>query len=224
MTTKRRFSERLLLVVNVVSVNAVAALWVASFLQPEVLGGARDPGQDARVLIVPLHTPAAWLALLAAVGLLLWNFAYLVRRRDERAPTHWVVSEAPGGPVRVTREAVEAGLRAAGEALPEITRLRVTLDLSNSKRLRVTCPFFCAEGRDHHVGSQRLRAALERRFRDLVRLSEGAKVELELEFQGFSGKVSKGARDVPVTPPEPAADDGFRGPQYPIDEEEGEQR
>ncbi|MGC6486594.1 MAG: hypothetical protein ACON4Z_03040 [Planctomycetota bacterium] len=224
MNTRRRFSERLLLVVNVVVVNAVAALWVAAFLQPDVLGASAAVEAGARVLVVPLQTLSAWLALFAGAGLLLWNFAFLVRRRDDRAPSHWVVSDGPGGPVRVTREALEAGLRAAGEALPEITRLRVGLDLSNPKRLRVSCPFSCAEGRDHHAGSQRLRAALEQRFRELVRLSDGSKLELELEFQGFAGKAAKGARDVPAPAVEASADDSFRGPQYPIDDEEGERR
>ncbi len=219
MHPRRRFSERLLLVVNVLAVNGVAALWVAGFLQPQAIGTSIEAAADARVLIVPLQTWGAWLGLFAAAGLLLWNFAFLVRRRDDGAPSHWVVSDGPGGPVRVTREAVEAGLRAAGEALPEITRLRVTLDLSNPKRLRVSCPFSCAEGRDHHAGSERLRAALTQRFRELVRLSDGAKLELELEFQGFGGKVSKSAREVP--PVTAHADEGFRGPQYPIDDEDG---
>jgi len=220
MNTRRRFSERLLLVVNLVSVNAVAALWIAAFLQPDVLGAGRDLPRGERALVVPLQTVSAWLGLLAGVGLLLWNFASLVRRRDDGAPSDWVVSDGPGGPVRVTREAVEAGLRAAGEALAEITRLRVALDLSNPKRLRVTCPFCCAEGRDHHAGSQRLRVALEQRFRELVRLSEGARLELVLEFQGFSGKVAKRGKDGPAAPAPPPAEDSFRGPQYPIDEEE----
>ena len=112
-------------------------------------------------------------------------------------------------------------MRLAGEALPEITRLRVLLDRPTQKRLRIVGQFSCAEGQDHLGGSQRLRQALEQRFGELVRLSDGARVEFELEFQGFAGKLAKNAGEVPraepaATAPEP---EPFRGPQYPIDEE-----
>ena len=86
MAARRRFSERLLLLANVLVANVVAALWVVGFLQPHALGvDVGDAADGARVLGVPLQSVTAWLALLAAVGLLLWNFAWLVRRRDEGA-------------------------------------------------------------------------------------------------------------------------------------------
>ena len=221
MAARRRISGRLLLLANVSAANAVAALWVVGFLQPHALGA--DLGDVAgggdRVLVVPLQSVTAWLALLAAVGLLLWNFAWLVRRRDAGAPNNWLVSAGPGGPVRVAREAVEAGVRAAGEALPEVTRLRVQLDLSQPKRLQVLGQYQCAEGQDHHGASRRLREVFRRRFGELVRLADGVRVDFDLEFQGFAGKVGKGAREVP--PVAKDADEGFRGPQYPIDDEDG---
>lgn len=220
MAARRRFPERLLLVVNVTVANGLAALWIATFLQPAVLGGSLGavPGQE-RVLVMPLHTAAAWIAFLSAVGLLLWNFAALVRRREGSAPSNWVISETAGGPVRVAREAIEAGLRIAGESLPEVTRLRVQLD-ATPKRLRVLGMFHCAEGRDHLAASQRLRKAMEQRFGELVRLGDGARAEFEIEFQGFSGKVAKNAVEPPSDPE--ADEEPFRGPQYPIDDDEGQ--
>jgi len=223
MATRRRFSERLLLVVNVAVANGIAALWIATFLQPRVLGADLDVGADeSRALVMPLQTPAAWIALFLAVGLLLWNFAFLVRRREDRLPSDWVISESSSGPVRVAREAIEAGLRLAGEALPEITRLRVQVQLASQKRLRITGQFTCAEGQDHMAGSQRLRQALEQRFRELVRLTDGMRAEFELEFQGFAGKLAKNAADVP--PVETSDPEPFRGPQYPIDEDDESDR
>ena len=220
MAARRRFSERLLLLANVTVANVVAALWVVGFLQPHALGvDVGDAADGARVLGVPLQNVTAWLALLAAVGLLLWNFAWLVRRRDEGAPSNWLVSAGPGGPVRVAREAVEAGIRAAGEALPEVTRLRVQLDLSQPKRLQVVGQYQCAEGQDHHGASRRLREVFRRRFGELIRLADGVRVDFDLEFQGFAGKLAKHAAEAPP-PEEASSDEPFRGPQYPIDGED----
>lgn len=215
MTGRRRFSERLLLCVNVLAANAVAAVWVMAFLQPGVLGsGEAELAGGVRCLLVSLESPTAWISLLLAIGLLLWNFAYLVRRRDERVPDHWVVSQGPGGPVRVAREAVEAALRAAGESLPAVTRLRVVLQGGGPKRLRVVGQFHCAEAQDHLGCSRQLRERLNERFAELVRLGDGHRVDVELEFQGFAGKLAKGAEPVPVAAAEP-----FRGPQYPVDDD-----
>tara|TARA_R110002072_G_scaffold100429_3_gene221134 strand:+ start:19397 stop:20092 length:696 start_codon:yes stop_codon:yes gene_type:complete len=225
MAAKRRWSERMLLVGNLAVANAVAALWIATFLQPSVLG--TDLGTQAtelsgtnRAMVVPLQTPVAWLAFFASVGLVLWNFSWLVRRRPGELPSNWVISETAAGPVRVAREAIESGLRVAGESLPEITRLRVQVKLPSNKRILITGLFSCAEGQNHLSGSQRLRQALLDRFAELVRLSDGTRAELELEFQGFFGKLGKNAPE----PPAPAAEvdedpEPFRGPQYPIDDE-----
>lgn len=220
MAAKRRWSERMLLVTNLTVANVIGGLWIATFLQPSVLGTDLGPTSQAisgsnRAMIVPLQTPAAWLGFLGSVGLLLWNFSWLVRRRTRTVPSNWVVSETSDGPVRVAREAIETGMRLAGEALPEITRLRVQVQLPTSKRVAITGQFHCAEGQNHLAGSQRLRHALLDRFSELVRLAEGAKAELELEFQGFLGKLDKNAPE----PPEPEDPMNFRGPQYPIDDE-----
>jgi len=210
----------MLLVTNLTVANVVAGIWIATFLQPSVLGAelATDVGGDVpRALVMPLQTPAAWLGFLGSVGLLLWNFSWLVRRRTGAVPSNWIVSETSAGPVRVAREAIETGLRLAGEALPEITRVRVQVQLPSSKRVVVTGQFHCAEGQNHLAASQRLRQALLDRFAELVKLADGAKAELQLEFQGFLGKLDKNAPEPPaVAEPEP---EQFRGPQYPIDDD-----
>lgn len=222
MAAKRRWSERMLLVSNLTVANAVAALWIATFLQPSLLG--RDLGAESiaitgsnRGMVLPLQTPAAWLVFFASVALLLWNFSWLVRRRVDALPSNWVVSETAAGPVRVAREAIEAGLRSAGEALPEITRLRVQCRLVSVKRILIAGQFSCAEAQDHLAASQRLRQVLLDRFATLVRLAEGMRTELELEFQGFFGRLGKQVAEAPAAETEEPMP--FRGPQYPIDDE-----
>ena len=218
MTAPRhRIADRLLLVTNLVVANAAAAFWIVLFVQPQFAGLDAGPLASAfgsRVAVLPLTTAAAWGSLAVGGVLLLWNFAWLVRRREQAPPSNWVLSETPSGPVRVAREAIENGLRQAGEALPEITRLRVQLDTRTPKRILVTAFFQCAEGTNNLAGSQRLRQAMNDRFGEMVRPADGTRVEYDLEFQGFAGKLGKKAGDVP--PPEPPP---FTGPKYPIDDE-----
>ncbi|MBM4063058.1 MAG: hypothetical protein FJ265_18475 [Planctomycetes bacterium] len=213
----RSAANRLLLVANLVAGNAFAALAVIGFLRPSVLGGAAAPDGAAaaaaeRVVVLPLSSGAAWGVFVAGIVLLLWNFAWLVRRPERRPPVHWVTSDTPSGPVRVAREALEVGLRAAGETLPEVTRLRVQVDTSVQKRILVTGLFQCAEGTSNLAASQRLRQTLLDRFGEMVRPIDGARVEVDLEFQGFQGKLGKKAGEVPPAE-EPAP---FTGPKYPI--------
>lgn len=212
-----RIADRLLLVTNLVVANGVAAFWIVLFVQPQFAGldlGELLATHPGRVAVLPLSTAAAWITLAAAVVLLLWNFAWLVRRREKAPPSNWVLSETPSGPVRVAREALENGMRQAGEALPEVTRLRVQIDLRTQKRILVTGFFQCAEGTNNLAASQRLRQAMSDRFGEMVRPADGARVDYDLEFQGFAGKLGKKAADVP--PPEPPP---FTGPKYPIDDE-----
>lgn len=210
----------MLLVANLTVANVVAGLWLATFLQPSVLGVelADEYGNGVpRSLVIPLQTPAAWLGFLVSIGLLLWNFSWVVRRRGGPVPNNWILSETSAGPVRVAREAVEAGLRVAGESLSEITRVRVQVQLSSLKRVVVAGQFYCAEGQNHLAASQRLRQALLDRFAELVRLADGANAELQLEFHGFLGKLDKNAPEPPAAAEvEP---EQFRGPQYPIDDD-----
>lgn len=218
---RHRLADRLLLVTNLVVANVAAALFVVMFLQPGLIAG-HDPAPltgvfgAARVALLPLSTPIAWIAFALGIGLLVWNFAWLVRRRETAPPTNWVVSDTPSGPVRIAREALENGLQKAGEALPEITRVRVQVDTRAQKRILVTGQFHCAEGTNNLAGSQRLRAAMADRFAEMVRPVDGVRIEFDLEFQGFAGKLGKKGGDVP--PPEPPP---FTGPKYPIDDDGG---
>lgn len=221
----RRIRGRLLLIANLAVANATAALWLVTFLNPGLLGTAGGTTGDngapgGRGLYLPLDTGTAWLACFAAALLLVLNFAWLVRRREPEAPSSWILSRTGSGTVRVAREAIEAALRLAGEALPEVTRARVAVDNRNHKRILVTTLFSCAEGQKHLSASQRLQKALAARFDELVRLDDGQRVEFELEFQGFAGKLAKNAADVP--PPEHEEDEAmpFTGPQYPIDDDD----
>ncbi|MFK7740934.1 MAG: hypothetical protein AB8H80_11485 [Planctomycetota bacterium] len=239
----RRWSERLLLVVNLTAANCVAGLWIATFLQPRLLGidldrieidraragavlGDSLPGSGGgggRAMLLSLDTGAAWLMFAIAILLLLWNFSWLVRRRgDDRAVnSNWIVSETSAGPVRVAREAIEAGLQKAGESLPEVTRMRVAVALPTPRRVTVKGQFYCADGQDHLQASQRLRQVLLARFGELVHLSDGMRAEFELEFQGFFGKLAKNAPEPEAPAPVPAEpEEPFRGPQYPIDDED----
>jgi hypothetical protein len=208
---------RLLLIANLAAATAAAGFWVVAFVRPVAFGEL--PPDAGRELRLPLSTTLAWVAFLLALLLLLCNFAWLVRRPPAPVPRTYVQSETPTGTVRVAREALEAGLRVAGESLPEITRLRVQVDCSQPKRIAVLGHFQCAEGTSNLNASQRLRAALRERFTEMVRLGDGARAEFELEFQGFAGKLAKKAGDARASlEPEPPP---FTGPQYPIEDDEG---
>lgn len=213
---KQRVSGRLLFVANLVVANAAAAMAVVTFLKPDVLGPLPAPqSAGERVAILRLDTALAYCVLAASAGLLFWNFAWLVRRPERLPPSNWVVSETPSGPVRVSREALEVGLRLAGEALPEVTRLRVQVDTSVQKRILVTGQFQCAEGQSNLAASQRLRQAMIDRFGEMVRPADGGRVEFDLEFQGFVGKLGKKGE----VPPPPNDTAPFTGPKYPIDDD-----
>lgn len=214
---RHRLADRLLLMTNLVVANGAAAFYVVTFVQPGFVG-IEVPGitHPDRLAILPLSTPWAWFGLALGIVLLAWNFAWLVRARAPAPPTNWVVSDTPSGPVRVAREALESGLQRAGEALPEVTRVRVQVDTRVQKRILVTGQFQCAEGTNNLAASQRLRAAMTDRFGEMVRPADGARVEFDLEFQGFAGKLGK--KGVEVPPPEPPP---FTGPKYPIDDDSG---
>jgi hypothetical protein len=217
----RRLWGRLLLVANLAWATLACATCAIVFLRPGLVGLDTGPLGSAfggaRVLVLDLGAGAAWIVFLAALALLLCNFAWLVRRAPAPPPRTYVVSETPTGPVRVAREALESGLRAAGEALPEITRLRIAVDCAQARRVLVRGFFQCAEGTSNLNASQRLRAALFDRFADMVHLGEGVRADFELEFQGFAGKLGRKVADAKALEPEPPP---FTGPQYPIDSDE----
>jgi hypothetical protein len=214
----RTMTGRLLLLLNVVAANVAAAVYAIAFLRPSTVGAVSVEVQGERLVGLPLGSGAAWLAFLVAVLVLLLNVWWLFRRRQTEPPLQHVLSEAPGGSVRISREALEAGLRAAGEAVPGITRLRVAVSSGGSRRILVQGQFQCAEGTANLQLSQRLRTALQERFASMVRLPDGVRVEFELEFQGFAGKPQKRAAEPSQQVEEPAP---FTGPRYPIDAEDG---
>lgn len=210
----RSVTGRLLLFANVVGANAVAAAFVVAFVRPGVVGQVVQ-GEAARTLHLSLDTSLAWGAFVASLALLLLNFAWLVRRNGGAPPEPFVLSETPSGVVRIALQALENALQKAGEQLAEVTRLRVQVAPQGPKRFLVRGQFHCAEGCNSLAASQRLRAALANRCGELVRLADGGRVDYELEFQGFSGKLGKGAE---VAPPDDDAPP-FTGPRYPIDDD-----
>jgi hypothetical protein len=218
-SSAQRLFGRFLLVANLAAATAAAAVGVVAFVRPglvglEVDGPVATMFGGERVLVIPLASPVSWSVFLAALLLLLTNFGWLVRRAPAPAPRNYIVSETPTGPVRVAREALEAGLRGAGEALPEITRLRVVVDCGQARRILVRSHFQVAEGVSNLGASQRLRAALHERLLDMVQTGSDVRVEYELEFQGFAGKVGKRGDVKAALEAEPPP---FTGPKYPIE-------
>lgn len=203
----RRLSSRLLLAANILAANLAACALVVAFLKEQPVYGLDKP------------TLAWFLGPLTLLGL---NVLWLWRRTPPDSPRTYVLSQTPTGTVRIAREALEAGLRAAGEALPEITRIRIVVDTTQARRVFVQGYFNCAEGTSNLNASQRLRAALKERFAEMVRLGGNATCEFELEFLGFVGKLARKDAEAKVTlEPEPPL---FTGPQYPIDEEESAEK
>jgi len=225
--TARPLGTRLLLWANVLAANAAAVVCVVTFVSPGALhlGIAPEEGYGGfgRVLVVPLSTTAAWMVFLGGLVLLLLELLWFVRRsRHPNEPQRYVISDAPGGAVRVSCEALETGLRQAGEALPEITRARIqVLPGGIGRKVRVLAWFNCPEGLSNLDASRLLRQALEQRFGSMVRLPDGSRAEFEIEFLGFAGKLARRAEE----PAPPTADEGedptpFTGPRYPIPEDE----
>jgi hypothetical protein len=218
----RRVGARLLLVANLAVATLAAAVCIVAFVQPSVVGLDKGEVQAAvteqrHIVVLPLYTGLAWAVFLCALALLLANFVWLVRRSPAQPERTYVVSTTPTGPIRVAREALESGLRTAGEGLPEITRLRVAVDCSQNKRVLVRGYFSCAEGTNNLNASQRLRQVLRDRFEAMVHLDDAVRADFDLEFQGFLGKPRKAQDNKGALEPEPPP---FTGPQYPIEDDE----
>lgn len=201
--------RRLLIVTDVLAGLAAAGGIVVGYLAPKVLGPAGQ-GTVSQLRDSAPATMVFWLALL----LLLANVLYFVYGRPPRQPLVHVHSDAPGGVVKVARDALETGLRLAGEGIPEVTRLRVLVEHGGIKRVRVKAQFQAPEGVPIGEASRKLREALAARFQQMVRLTDGFRVEYEIEFIGVSGKLQKKTEPAPEEPPP------FTGPQYPIDDED----
>ena len=205
-----------LVLLNLVAAVTAAAVVVVAWVSPGTLGE-----WDEANSMLTLHLASrqgvrliSWLGLL----LLLADLLFLLYGRPPRAPLRHIVSETRDGTVMITREAVENGLRAAGEALPEVSRLRVSVRQAG-RRIVVHASFLTADGASIPLVSQALRHTLRQRFEAMVQMAVAGRVGYELEFSGFSGRASKKVAEPPPAPPETSGTP-FTGPQYPIEEED----
>lgn len=205
-----------LVLLNLAAAVTAAVVVVLAWVSPTSIGTWDETQGTLTVHLADRHgvRTVSWLGLL----LLLADLLYLFYGRPPRAPLRHVVSETRDGPVLVTREALENSLRAAGESLPEVSRLRVSVRQTGMRRLIVHAWFSAPDATSIPVASQALRAALRQRFDAMVQIADGARVEYELEFAGFSGRGPKKAVEPPPPPETPGLP--FTGPQYPIDEED----
>lgn len=212
------FVGRILLLVNLAVSVGTCCYVLLVFLAPESMSSPAHG--EAGVFRVDVRGAggSGWIVALLFAALLVADFLWLVYGTAPGVPTTHVISETPEGPVRVSREAIESGLRAAGEALDEISRLRVGVETVGplAKRVLVRAQFQSPEGVSIQIASQKLRQALRRRFEELVRLAEGSKLDLEIEFVGFQGRLARKPDEPEPEPEEPDAP--FTGPRYPIDD------
>jgi hypothetical protein len=211
----RHLPWRILLVLNLLVAIGSALFWVALFVKPTSF--SQNPTDEFPVAFAVKGNTAVELAALLGFALLVGDVLWLVYGRRPRAPSHHVVSDAPDGPLKISREALESGLRLAGESVDEVSRLRVSVDPSGMKRVVVRAQFQALEGVSIQLASQKLRSAIQRRFGELVRLVDGSRLEIDIEFLGFAGKPARKPGSSPAPREEPSS---FTGPKYPIDDED----
>lgn len=211
----RRLSAQLLIGANLLAANLAAAFFLALFISPGSFSQVEDGEFELSANIQSL--PFLQLTFAASLVLILANVLYLLYGRQEKDPLRYVLSDAPGGPLRVSKDALETGLRQRGESLPELSRLKVAILAGGVKRLRLQAQFHCPEGVRIQELSRKLRGVLEAKFFELVKLTDGVKLATEIEFSGFSGKLAKRQAEEKVGSDEPGP---FTGPKYPIDDED----
>jgi hypothetical protein len=185
-------------------VNTLAALAAAGFF---VLWYAEVVGEEWK--------PTAFVASVCLLALNVVRLLYL--RAPRPVPAH-VVSLGRAGEVRVAREALEAGLRAAGEKLPEVARLRVSVLPEGSRRILVRAWYVATDNVRIMDVSEALRARLRERFLEMITMAPDGRLEFELEFEGFSGRAPRKPEDGKVAGKRQAEAAPFTGPQYPIDD------
>lgn len=212
----RSFGRRFTLWLDALCGIAAAIVVVVLYLRPETFG---TPQGDGAVILRTRENAVLEAVVIVGVLLLVINALLVVYGRGSREPLQFVRSQAPGGDVRVAREALEAALRTAGEELSVIHRVRVTILRTMPKRLAVRAMFHAPEGVSVRDASHQLRMALAQRFAEMVELPEGTRTDYAIEFAGFAGKLAKGSElpPVEVAPAEEPAP--FTGPRYPISEE-----
>jgi hypothetical protein len=214
----RRLGWRLLVTADVLAALAAAASVAVFYVKPG-LAGPYDAATGTVQLVVRENT-ALELVFLIALALLVVNALYFLYGRRPSVPLQYVASEAPGGPMKVSREALEAGLRAAGESLDMVTRLRINVDHGGPRRIVVRAHFQSPEGASIPEASRALRAALAQRFQEMVHVTDGVKTDFDIEFAGFSGRLPP--RKAEAEAEEDA--ESFTGPRYPIRDDDESSR
>lgn len=217
----RSFAGRALLAANVLAALAAAVFVVLAHVAPGPMSvpAHAEPG----VFRLAVRGDEAGLLLpICAVALLLADFLWVVYGSPGVSPVTHVTSETAAGPVRVSRDALEAGLRSAGEAVADVSRVRVGIEVAGplGKRVVGRAQFFAPDGVSIPDVSQRLRRTLQKRFEEMVRLPDGHRLEWDVEFGGFQGKRSRRPGEDPVESDDEADPElPFTGPRYPIDED-----
>lgn len=211
----RSLSRGFLLLANTLFGLAAAGIGVLLYVRPAAFGHY----DEVRGTLTLTVRENAALEIVVVVGLLLLAFSLLwfLYGRRPKEPLRYVASHGKGGVVKVAREALEAGLRSAGEALPVVTRLRIAVESGGLKRVVVRAYFQAPDGVSIEDASRALRDALSQRFAQMVRPPDGVKTDFEIDFVGFAGKLPRRQDAEPETEPEPEA---FTGPRYPIDDDD----
>jgi len=211
----RSVCRTLLLLTDVLAGLVAAAFLVVFYVRPELVGAYDESSRQVGVLV--RGNTALELVVIVALLLLGLNAMSLIYGRRPKVPQRYIQSHSAGGIVRVSRDAVEAGLRAVGEGLDVVSRLRVSVETVGNKKIVVRAPFQAPEGIAILDAGRQLRSALAERFREMVHVSDAMKIDYQIEFVGFSGKRASKPQPEPEAVDEPPS---FTGPQYPIGDDD----
>ncbi len=155
-------------------------------------------------------------------GLLFLNFLRLLYLRSSKPAGGEgpLLSHTKDGIVQVARDAIEAGLKSAGEALPEVSRIRVKVLTPVKRKVLIRAHYLAPEGTEIFALSARLRRTLLEAFERMVQLDREGRLELDLIFEGFYGKPKTAAKETAKRKPEDREESPapFTGPRYPIEE------
>ena len=172
------FGRRIVAVANTVAALLSALYFVAQFFTPGDHPAGQLPNVGTGVLAV------------FGAGVLAMNFLRLVYlragRRDQEGP---LTSHTDNGTVQVSREAIVAALRSAGEAMDEVSRVRVQVTNPAKRRTLIVAQYLAPEGVPILDLSAKLRTVLRERFLGMVQLEKESRLDIEITFEGFHGKL-----------------------------------